>query len=89
MFKFIKSLWWFISKNWYHYIAILIVGLLLPILNLAPAAIVKLLIDAVGKEDNITMAFFIMVYYSSLCSNDAINLCSCNDKETITKSPKD
>ena len=59
MFKFIKSLWWFISKNWYHYIAILIVGLLLPILNLAPAAIVKLLIDAVGKEDNITMAFLL------------------------------
>ena len=59
MFKFIKSLWWFISKNWYHYIAILIVGLLLPILNLAPAAIVKLLIDAVGKEDNIKMAFLL------------------------------
>lgn len=60
MFKFIKSLWWFISKNWYRYIIILIVGLILPVLNLVPAAIVKILIDAVENEDEmITMAFLL------------------------------
>lgn len=58
MFKFIKSLWWFISKNWYRYISIILVGLLFPLLDLIPARIVKTLIDAVQDENRIvTMAF--------------------------------
>lgn len=56
MFKFIKSLWWFISKNWYRYLSIVFVGILFPILNLVPGFIVKILIDAV-KNEEITMAF--------------------------------
>lgn len=58
MFKFIKSLWWFISKNWYRYISIILVGLLFPLLDLIPARIVKTLIDAVQDENRtVTMAF--------------------------------
>lgn len=58
MFKFIKSLWWFISKNWYRYISIILVGLLFPLLDLFPARIVKTLIDAVQDENRtVTMAF--------------------------------
>lgn len=56
MFKFIKSLWWFISKNWYRYLSIVFVGILFPILNLVPGFIVKILIDAV-KNEEITLAF--------------------------------
>ncbi len=58
MFKFIKSLWWFISKNWYRYVSIILVGLLFPLLDLIPARIVKTLIDAVQDENRtVTMAF--------------------------------
>lgn len=58
MLKFIKSLWWFISKNWYRYISIILVGLLFPLLDLFPARIVKTLIDAVQDENRtVTMAF--------------------------------
>lgn len=59
VFKFIKSLWWFISKHWYHYFSIVLVGLVLPVLNLVPAGIVKILIDAVEKENQITIPFLI------------------------------
>lgn len=60
MFKFIKSLWWFISKNWYRYISIILVGLLFPLLDLIPARIVKTLIDAVQDENRtVTMAFLL------------------------------
>ena len=40
MFNFIKSLDWFIKKNWYRYVSILIVGLLLTVINLFPARII-------------------------------------------------
>ena len=49
MFKFIKSLWWFIKKNWYRYVAILIVGLALTIINLFPAKIIARLTEGVDK----------------------------------------
>ena len=50
MFKFIKSLWWFIKKNWFKYVRIVIVGLILTVINLIPAYIVKLLTEAVDNE---------------------------------------
>ncbi len=59
MFKFIKSLWWFISKNWPRYVVIILVGLLLPVLNLIPAKIVSMLIDAIDDENTITIAFLL------------------------------
>ncbi len=49
MFKFIKSLWWFISKNWYRYVSIIIVGLFLTVLNLVPGYLVKVLTEALEK----------------------------------------
>ncbi|MDE7264142.1 MAG: ABC transporter ATP-binding protein/permease [Anaeroplasmataceae bacterium] len=51
MFKFVKSLWWFISKNWYRYVSIVIVGLFLTVLNLVPAWIVSQLTDAIEKKE--------------------------------------
>ncbi len=59
MFKFIKSLWWFISKNWPRYVVIILVGLLLPVLNLIPAKIVSMLIDAIDDKNTITIAFLL------------------------------
>ena len=50
VFRFIKSLWWFISKNWYRYVSIVIVGLFLTVLNLVPAWIVSQLTDAIDKK---------------------------------------
>ena len=37
MINFIKSLSWFIKKNWYRYVSIVIVGLVLTVINLFPA----------------------------------------------------
>ena len=50
MFSFIKSLWWFIKKNWFKYIRILVVGLILTVINLIPAYIVRLLTEAVDSK---------------------------------------
>ena len=49
MINFIKSLSWFIKKNWYRYVAILIVGLALTIINLFPAKIIARLTEGVDK----------------------------------------
>ncbi|MBD5390426.1 ABC transporter ATP-binding protein [bacterium] len=69
MFRFIKSLWWFISKNWYRYVSIVIVGLLLTVLNLVPAWIVSQLTGAIEKKEltinflflNILLPFLITI----------------------------
>lgn len=50
MIKFIKSLWWFIKKNWFKYVRIVVVGLLLTVINLIPAYIVRLLTEAVDSK---------------------------------------
>ena len=59
MFKFIKSLWWFISKNWYRYVSIVLVGLLLTILNLVPGYIVKVLTQGL-EENKLTIDFLLL-----------------------------
>ena len=59
MFKFIKSLWWFVSKNWYRYVGIVIVGLLLTVLNLIPASLVKTLTEAIDGGNSITIDFLL------------------------------
>ena len=56
MFKFIKSLWWFIKKNWFKYVRIVVVGLILTVINLIPAYIVRLLTEAVDTQ-TLTMDF--------------------------------
>lgn len=50
MFRFIKSLWWFISKNWYRYVSIVFVGLFLTVLNLIPGLLVKFLTSALDNK---------------------------------------
>lgn len=59
MFRFIKSLWWFISKNWYRYVSIVIVGLLLTVLNLVPAWIISQLTAAIEKNE-LTLNFLFL-----------------------------
>lgn len=50
VFRFIKSLWWFISKNWYRYVSIVFVGLFLTVLNLVPGYLVKTLTQALENQ---------------------------------------
>lgn len=59
MFNFVKSLWWFISKNWYRYVLIVVVGLLLTVLNLVPASLVKVLTEALTDKIGITLDFLL------------------------------
>lgn len=59
VFRFIKSLWWFISKNWYRYVSIVLVGLLLTVLNLVPAWIIKQLTAAI-EEESLTVNFLFL-----------------------------
>ena len=63
MIKFIKSLWWFIKDNWFKYMRIILVGLVLTVLNLVPAYIVRLLTEAVDNE-TLTMAAEAAAYNS-------------------------
>ncbi|MDE5868190.1 MAG: ABC transporter ATP-binding protein/permease, partial [Anaeroplasmataceae bacterium] len=57
MFKFIKSLWWCISKNWYRYVLIVLVGLFLTVLNLVPGYLVGVLTKAL--KETITLDFLL------------------------------
>ena len=58
MFSFIKSMMWFIKKNWYFYVAIVVVGILISLSNLLPATIVSSLTGAIDKN-TITTSFII------------------------------
>lgn len=60
MFKFVKSLWWFISKNWYRYVSIVIVGLILTVLNLIPAYLVKILTQCLDDKN---LSVEVLVYH--------------------------
>ncbi len=50
MFKFVKSMGWFIKKNWYRYILVLVLGITLTLINLIPATLTGRL--ASGIENN-------------------------------------
>ena len=58
MFSFIKSMMWFIKKNWYFYVAIVVVGILISLSNLLPATIVSSLTGAIDKN-TVTTSFII------------------------------
>ncbi len=47
MFKFIKSVWWLVKKNWYKYLAVLFFGATLAVLNLFPARIIGNLTEGI------------------------------------------
>ncbi len=49
MFSFIKSMAWFIKKNWYFYVAIIIIGVCISLVNLLPATITSNLTDHISK----------------------------------------
>lgn len=50
MFKFIKSMSWFIKKNWYRYILVLFFGIALTFINLIPATLTGRLADGIERE---------------------------------------
>ena len=58
MFAFIKSMWWFVKKQWYRYIAIVVVGILLTLINLVPPIIIARLTTGVD-QNTITEQFLI------------------------------
>lgn len=58
MFGFVKQLWWFIKKNWYMYVLILLVGILQILVNLIPAQIIANICRAV-EENTLTKNFLI------------------------------
>ena len=47
MFSFIKQMWWFVKKNWYLYVIIVLVGILSILVNLIPAQIIANICSAV------------------------------------------
>lgn len=51
MFGFIKQLWWFIKKNWYMYVLIVLVGLLQIAVNLLPAQIIADICKAIENKE--------------------------------------
>ena len=58
MFKFIKSMGWFIKKNWYRYIFVIFFGLLLTVINLIPASLTGKLGQAI-EDNNLSAEFLI------------------------------
>lgn len=62
MFKFIKSMSWFIKKNWYRYIFVLFFGMLLTIINLIPATLTGKLAEGIEK-DILTMDYLIYTIF--------------------------
>ena len=59
MINFIKSLDWFIKKNWYRYVLILIVGLMLTVINLFPA---KIIANLTAGVENGTLSNEFLIY---------------------------
>lgn len=65
VFSFVKSMMWFIKKNWYFYVAIILVGISISLANLLPATIVSSLTDAI-ENNGVTKSFIlknILLYY--------------------------
>ena len=58
MFKFIKSMTWFVKKNWYRYLFVLFFGLLYIAFNLMPATIISEL--TAGIENGIVTKDFLI-----------------------------
>ena len=58
MFKFIKSMSWFIKKNWWRYLLVIFFGLILAFLNVLPVRIIGSLTKAI-EEGNVTRDYLI------------------------------
>ena len=59
MFKFFKSMTWFIKKNWYRYVLVFFFGILGTALNLLPTFIVGRLTDRITVG---TVTFDFLIY---------------------------
>ena len=58
MFKFIKSMGWFIKKNWWRYLLVIFFGLILAFLNVFPIRLIGNLTKAI-EEGNVTREYLI------------------------------
>ncbi len=58
MFKFIKSMDWFIKKNWWRYLLVVLFGLILAVLNVLPVRIIGELTRTI-ESGNITRDYLI------------------------------
>ena len=58
MFKFIKSMSWFIKKNWWRYLLVIFFGIILAFLNVLPVRIIGSLTKAI-EEGNVTREYLI------------------------------
>ena len=59
MFKFLKSMMWYIKPNWWRYVIVVIFGVLNGLVNLLPATIIARLTTAI--ESN-TLTEHILIY---------------------------
>ena len=59
MFKFIKSMGWFIKKNWWRYVLVIIFGLILSFLNVLPIRIIG---DLTKEIENQTVTRDYLIY---------------------------
>ena len=64
MIKFIKSMMWFVKPNWYRYVIVVVLGLILNVLNLLPAYITAMLTKAI-ENNNLTeeVYFKVLIYF--------------------------
>ena len=67
MIKFIKSMMWFVKPNWYRYVIVVVLGLILNVLNLLPAYITAMLTRALEKN-NLTDEVYYKVFFYFLAA---------------------
>lgn len=80
MFKFIKSMMWFIKPNWWRYVIVVVLGLSLNILNLLPAYVTAMLTRAL-EQNNLTDEVFYKVLIYFLASVLGIYLVSTTKRQ--------
>ena len=89
MFKFIKSMGWFIKKNWWRYLLVIFFGLILAFLNVLPIRIIGSLTKAI-EEGNVTRDYLIydvMIPYLAIVLGiylDSVIKRTCQNRLTTT-----
>ena len=80
MFKFIKSMMWFIKPNWWRYVIVVVLGLALNVLNLLPAYVTAMLTRAL-EQDTLTEEVLYKVLFYFLASVLGIYLVSTTKRQ--------
>ena len=89
MFKFIRSMGWFIKKNWWRYVLVIIFGLILAFLNVLPIRIIGSLTKII-EEGEVTkdyLIYDIMIPYLCVVFGiyiDSIIKRTCQNRLTTT-----